>query len=214
MNNILIISGGSFKRERTEDYLKSKNFDFIIAADSGGEYAASLGLRPDLLIGDMDSVSKETIEALENAGSTVNEFEPEKDATDFDLALQKAASLKPEKITVVGLTGNRLDHTLTSFYCALKVFKEGIDCEIIDSNNRIYFKDNDFEIERSKQYGDFVSLVPVTESVTVSIKGMRYSLEERKVYSGESLCQSNEITDEKAVIKIKDGVVAVIESMD
>ena len=88
MNNILIISGGSFKRERTEDYLKSKHFDFIIAADSGAEYAASLGLKPDLLIGDMDSVSKETLEALENAGSMVNEFEPEKDTTDFELALQ------------------------------------------------------------------------------------------------------------------------------
>ena len=117
-------------------------------------------------------------------------------------------------ITVLGATGTRLDHTLTTFFCIMRVLEDGVDCEIIDPNNRIYFRNSDFVISKEEQYGNFVSLVPVTESVTLTIKGMKYPLENKKVFRGESLCQSNEIVDEKAEISVKDGTVAVFESMD
>lgn len=214
MNNILIISGGSFDVKKMSARLKEKKYDYIIAADSGAEYAASLGLKPDIILGDLDSVSAETLEYFKNEGCPVKKFRPEKDETDFDIALKEAISLKPEKITVLGATGTRLDHTLTTFFCIMRVLEDGVDCEIIDPNNRIYFRNSDFVICKEEQYGNFVSLVPVTESVTLTIKGMKYPLENKKVFRGESLCQSNEIVDEKAEISVKDGTVAVFESMD
>ena len=122
--------------------------------------------------------------------------------------------MNPVKITVIGGSGTRLDHTLTTFFCIMRVLESGVECEMIDSNNRIYFRNSDFVINKDDQYGSFVSLVPITESVTLSIKGMKYPLENKKVFRGESLCQSNEIVDEKAEISVKDGTVAVFESMD
>ena len=214
MNNILIISGGSFKKDRMESYLKKNKYDHIIAADSGGEYAASLGLIPDLLLGDFDSVSNDTLDYFKSRRCRIKEFDPEKDMTDFDLALNEAVSLSPERITVIGGTGTRLDHTFTSIFCLFRGFKKGIYCEMSDPHNKIYFKDNDFKIKGEEQYGKYVSLVPVTESVILSIKGMKYPLDERKVFMGESLCQSNEIVCETAEIKVKGGVIAVFESMD
>ena len=214
MNNVLIFSGGSFDVKRMSARLKEKKYDYIIAADSGAEYAASLGLKPDVILGDLDSVSAETLEYFKKEGCPVKKFRPEKDETDFDIALKEAISLKPEMITVLGATGTRLDHTLTTFFCIMRVLEDGVDCEIIDPNNRIYFRNSDFVISKEEQYGNFVSLVPVTESVTLTIKGMKYPLENKKVFRGESLCQSNEIVDEKAEISVKDGTVAVFESMD
>lgn len=189
-------------------------YDYIIAADSGAEYAASLGLKPDIILGDFDSVSDETLESFKEAGCLIKKFTPEKDETDFDIALKEAISLNPLKITVIGGSGTRLDHTLTTFFCIMRVLESGVECEMIDSNNRIYFRNSDFVINKDDQYGSFVSLVPITESVTLSIKGMKYPLENKKVFRGESLCQSNEIVDEKAEISVKDGTVAVFESMD
>ena len=132
----------------------------------------------------------------------------------FDIALKEAISLNPEKITILGATGTRLDHTFTTFFCIMRMLETGVDCEIIDPNNRIYFRNIDFVIRKKEQYGNFVSLVPVTESVILSIKGMKYPLENKKVFRGESLCQSNEIVNEKADISVSDGTVAVFESMD
>ena len=214
MNNILIISGGAFDVKKMSARLKGKKYDYIIAADSGAEYAASLGLKPDVILGDLDSVSAETLEHFKNEGCPVKEFRPEKDETDFDIALKEAISLNPEKITILGATGTRLDHTFTTFFCIMRMLETGVDCEIIDPNNRIYFRNIDFVIRKKEQYGNFVSLVPVTESVILSIKGMKYPLENKKVFRGESLCQSNEIVNEKADISVSDGTVAVFESMD
>lgn len=214
MNNILIISGGSFDLESLSLRTAKVKYDYIIAADSGAEYAASLGLKPDIILGDFDSVSDETLESFKEAGCLIKKFTPEKDETDFDIALKEAISLNPVKITVIGGSGTRLDHTLTTFFCIMRVLEDGVDCEIIDPNNRIYFRNSDFVISKEEQYGNFVSLVPVTESVTLTIKGMKYPLENKKVFRGESLCQSNEIVDEKAEISVKDGTVAVFESMD
>ncbi len=214
MNNVLIVSGGSFDTDRMGEYLKGNKYDYIIAADSGGEYAASLGLKTDLLLGDFDSISVEAFEELKLGGCRIREFDSEKDETDFDIALKEAIALKPEKITIVGATGTRLDHTMTTFFCMMKVLDTGIECEIIDSHNRIYLKNKDFSIEKKKQYGDYISLVPVTKDVTLSISGMKYNLDNKRVQRGESLCQSNEIVEDVADIRVSGGVVAVFESMD
>ena len=76
----------------------------VIAADAGAE----LGFAVDLLVGDLDSISAETLAVIERV-----ERHPEaKDASDLELALEAALSLEPDRILVVGGAGGRLDHLL------------------------------------------------------------------------------------------------------
>jgi thiamine pyrophosphokinase len=80
----------------------------VIAADGGAELARMLGLRVDLVVGDMDSISAETLAGIER----VERHAVEKDATDLELALVAALRFEPERVLVLGGGGGRLDHLL------------------------------------------------------------------------------------------------------
>src|SRR4051794_10898103 len=86
----------------------------VIAADSGADHAASLGLSVDLVVGDLDSVSPAGLAAARDGGARVDEHPAEKDATDLELALDAAVSAGATEIVVVGGHGGRLDHLLAN----------------------------------------------------------------------------------------------------
>jgi thiamine pyrophosphokinase len=86
---------------------------FVIAADSGLEHAAALGLRVDVLVGDLDSTSADAVRAAEHAGVRIERHPVDKEATDLELALDRALALGASRVTVVsGGGGPRLDHHL------------------------------------------------------------------------------------------------------
>jgi thiamine pyrophosphokinase len=86
---------------------------FVIAADSGVEHAAALGLSVDVLVGDLDSASPEAVSAAEAAGVRIERHPAAKDATDLELALDYALAAGATRVTVVsGGGGQRLDHHL------------------------------------------------------------------------------------------------------
>src|ERR1700730_8026779 len=76
----------------------------VIAADGGAELAWMLGLSVDLVVGDMDSISAETLAGIER----VERHAVEKDATDLELALVAALRFEPERVLVLGGGGGRL----------------------------------------------------------------------------------------------------------
>jgi thiamine pyrophosphokinase len=86
---------------------------FVIAADSGLEHAAALGLHVDVLVGDLDSASAAAVRAAERAGVRVERHPIDKEATDLELALDYALATGANRVTVVsGGGGARLDHHL------------------------------------------------------------------------------------------------------
>ena len=79
----------------------------------------------------------------------------------------------------------------------------------------IFYPENgDFVIRRDEQYGEYVSFVPVSDKVVLSLEGMRYDGVRICVVRGATLCQSNEIVEEEAYIKVHEGVILVFESRD
>ncbi len=89
----------------------------VVAADSGIEQAQALGLGIDVAIGDFDSVAPRALEAARDAGAVVEHHPAAKDATDFELALDRAIRLRepaPTRIHVLGGHGGRLDHLLAN----------------------------------------------------------------------------------------------------
>jgi thiamine pyrophosphokinase len=80
----------------------------VIAADGGAELGRMLGVRVDLVVGDLDSISAETLAGIEH----VERHAAEKDATDLELALVAALRFEPERVLVLDGGGGRLDHLL------------------------------------------------------------------------------------------------------
>ena len=92
--------------------------------------------------------------------------------------------------------------------------ESGIDIRIIDANNRIRMADKPVTIEKSSQYGRFVSLIAETDDNEVSLKGFKYPVTDYSFDRFTSLGISNEIIDDHAVIDIHRGKFIIIESKD
>ncbi len=107
----LVVSGGIAPDPALVGPLPQRAF--VIAADSGLEHAAALGLRVDVLVGDLDSASSEAVRAAERAGVRIERHPVDKEATDLELALDHALAIGATRVTVVsGGGGPRLDHHL------------------------------------------------------------------------------------------------------
>lgn len=166
----------------------------------------------------------------------IHQFNPEKDYTDTDIALklaidycERAAEAAQEpgdkqyscqqgmdsEIWILGATGTRLDHVLANISMLLLPFKRGIRAWIVDAHNRICLVSGKRVIEKSKSFGKYLSLIPLTPEISgVTLTGVKYPLRDHTVLLGESLCVSNEITQEQAVIEVKEGIAVVLETRD
>lgn len=217
MKNILIISGGSLDVSWAVKWLKNKSFEYVIAVDSGLEYADALRIRVDFLLGDFDSVKSDILKKYKD--NTKNATYPtDKDYTDTHIAIRRAIEMGAEAICLIGATGTRLDHVMTNITVMKEAMDNGVLCEMYDKYNRIYLLSADkfstHRISRDEQYGDYVSFVPVTAEVCLSIEGVKYPLDGYNLLLGESICQSNKIVSEYALISVHKGILAAYETKD
>ena len=101
---------------------QAREVTLVIAADGGARHASLLNLKLDLWVGDFDSS-----EGLEFPGVKRLEFDTDKNATDFELAVQAAKDAGATRATVFGAFGGRFDHTLAIALCAAKNALEGFE---------------------------------------------------------------------------------------
>ena len=204
---ILVISGGAIEASFMLKYIEEQQFRYIIAADSGMEFLYKYGKKPDMIVGDFDSVDPAVLEAYRKMdGIEWKVLRPEKDDTDTESAVQTAAELGAEEIHIVGGTGSRLDHMLANVYLLGLLREEGISAYLVDAHNRVQVIDQRTVIKRETQYGKYVSLLP--------FMGMKYPLEDYILDHCHSIGISNEITGEQAEIELRTGRLVVIESKD
>lgn len=213
---VLIVTGGAISLSFMKEYLDRKAFDKIIAVDKGLEGVQALSLKPDYVIGDFDSVSKDVIEHYKGLeGVRVAEYDPMKDATDTELAILTAMELKPEEIVIFGATGNRADHMMANVSLLYLPLKENIKTSLVDEHNKIYIINHNTVLYRKKLHGPYVSLLPFTDTVKgITLKGFLYPLQDKTLTLGSSLGVSNEVTEESAEILIESGILLVIEAKD
>ncbi|RKD34370.1 thiamine diphosphokinase [Thermohalobacter berrensis] len=208
----LIISNGDIK-----DYEVLKNeaskVDFIVCADGGAKHLFKANLKPDVIVGDLDSITNEALGKYREEGIKFVKFPAKKDNTDTDLAIDYALQKGANEIVLLGATGTRIDHTLANIFLLYKLLKKGVKAKIIDSHNEIYITDNKLKI--SKDINTFVSIIPFLGDVEgVTLKGFEYETNNIDIKFSSTLGISNKVISDKGKVKIKDGVCLVIKSRD
>lgn len=226
----LIISGGRVDVDAMKAYLAEKTFRHIIAVDGGLVAAEALGCRPDYIVGDFDTVSREVLEKYEAMpGVQVRRFVPEKDDTDTQIAIELAISLEQEakkvygesaadeccEVLLLGAIGTRMDHTLANICLLEKLMHAGIPAYAVDAHNRISVHKQGFSLKRSVAYGPFLSFLAMTTEVTgITLKGLKYPLDKHTLLQESSLCISNEFAEEDAKVSFESGILMMIEARD
>lgn len=211
----LIVTGGSLDINWAKGFVKTINAEYIIAADSGLKYINELGLMPDMILGDYDSVEAGLLDKYKS--TDIKTYPREKDYTDTHIAIINALKAGASVIYILGATGTRMDHTFTNICNMKAALDSDVPCFICDSHNKIYLVNDrmgEVKVSQKGQYGDYVSFVPLSEKTIISLSGFKYALDDYILYQGLSICQSNEIKENEAVINIKKGLVIVFETKD
>ena len=214
----LIVSGGRIDRDFALSFIKKQSFDSLIGVDNGLRFLYDNEILPTHVVGDFDTAAPELVDYFRNKPEIlVRQFNPVKDSTDTQIAIELALELGSTAITILGGTGSRMDHVLGNIQSLSLAMKRNVDCELLDENNRIRLIEKETVIPRQQQYGKYVSLLPLTTEVTgVNLIGFRYPLHEHTFTSTGSagLGVSNEIVGEEGRIQLKSGVFVLIESRD
>lgn len=207
----LIVSSGRINRyEGLKLVVKDK--DIIVCADGGLNHLMKIGVIPDIVLGDLDSITEEGLKYVEDNKIPVSKYPVEKDATDTELAMEYLIEKGCKEITFAGVTGTRMDHTLGNIFLLDQMLSREIIGIIIDDNNMIEICDDYKKIEK---YEGYLSVVPIQQDgAVVTLKGVHYPLTHHHIYFGSTFSISNEIVEDYAEIFVESGRVLVIRSRD
>jgi len=211
MSALIIGSGNNINKDIFES--ENINIEYVICADGGLEKAETLKLVPNIIIGDLDSVSPLVLKKYTDMNIEVVKYPVEKNYTDMELAVEYALEKGYKDIVLIGASGSRLDHTIANIMLIESYYKQGIKIKIIDNNNSVQIVTNNMEI-RNKNYF-YVSIVPITDCIEgVTLKGFKYPLSDVNVKRGSTQCISNQITEQNGSISLRKGNALVFISRD
>jgi thiamine pyrophosphokinase len=211
---VIFANGELCDAEKIKEQIVSS--DFLIAVDGGHHHMKSLGLIPDLVIGDLDSIQKKEVNQLQNAGVEIQQFPPEKDETDLELALREAATRGYPNILIVAGLGGRLDQTLGNLsllkahFLANSLIKldDGYE-EVWNLKKSIYPKG----LQINGEIGDVVSLLSFSsEAKGINTEGLKYALARENLLPYQTRGVSNEMVESKAKVSLTDGELIVIHT--
>jgi thiamine pyrophosphokinase len=210
MKRISIVANGHL----SQTFLSQiQSTDFIIGVDRAAYWLIKNGIVPNVAIGDFDSVNTEQLTIINQQSVSVIQFPPRKDATDLELAIDYAISLRPKEVLIMGVIGTRLDHSFVAIQLLEKFIGTGISAGIRNEKNECMLCDTCVSLQKNNQYKYF-SLLPVTNEIEVSLSGCAYPLKKQIIHRGVSLGISNEITSDTAMITIHKGLALIIRSSD
>ena len=140
MKSGLIITGGKIDLAFARDFLREKGAlaDCVVSVDGGLEVTKALGLVPDAIVGDFDSVHQEILEEYrKNPEILWDVHRPEKDETDTELAINTAIKLGCARLMILGATGGRLDHELSNIHLLKLCLDLGVEAFLYDAWNKV-----------------------------------------------------------------------------
>lgn len=211
-NTAVIVCNGTIS-----DYTYyNKYFDaskFIISVDGGASHLRKFGIKPDVLLGDFDSINKADFDYFKELSVEIVKFPAQKDMTDTELAVELAIEKGYKTLVFIGALGTRYDHSLSNIFMLRQLLNKGIEGIVVNETNEITLIHDKIRIY--KEEGIKVTLLPLSETVEgVTTKGLYYPLSNAVLEMGSTWGVSNEFASDIAEISISKGLLLIIKSRD
>lgn len=206
----LILAGGLRAKTAITKHISSSSL--VIGADSGAEKALDMGIVPNLVVGDMDSISPKILEQLKELKVPLEIYPAEKDLTDTEIAIQAAYQRDYKDIVIAGAVGDRWDHSLANIFLLKKYADLGVNIRIIDDKNQIELINEYKRIEKDESFYSVIALAD--DGVVLSLKGFYYDLHRERLDFGSTRGLSNYIVEPFAEIFIESGFCLLVKSVD
>ncbi|MBS1910518.1 MAG: thiamine diphosphokinase [Bacteroidetes bacterium] len=176
----------------------------VVGTDGAASRLLEIGVHPDVVIGDMDSVG-DAAERLALTGTTFL-HRPSQEANDLDKALTWLAGSGMTQATVIGVGGGMIDHTLNNF-SVLARHAATMRIAIRDDASCGYFVGD--RLRARTHPGDRVSLIP-TASARLTTHGLEWELDDEKLQLGVREGASNRAVGDGISITVHEGMVVVV----
>jgi len=204
---MLMVAGGPL----STDHLYQEIKDYpgrIMAVDSGAVPLLRMGVKPDVLLGDFDSLPAADLEKLMRDGVRFIRFPSEKDQTDLELALEWAAGQGIRQVRVWGALGGRLDHTLANVGLLLKGARLGLTVWLVDPCHEVRVFEKYLRLKARPGWA--VSLIPLFTATGVLTRGLKYPLNRETLHFSEGRGIHNCFAADEAEISVEEGMVLLV----
>lgn len=205
---VLVITGGSVLRVAPD----LGAFDLVVAADSGVDSAFALGLSPDVVIGDLDSISASGLARVRDTNVTVFESPADKDLTDTELALAHLIDIGATHAVLLSPGGGRLDHAHGLFAALANPMLAGVAIEAVIGSAHVTVMHGGSQRvvqRRGSHLAALHAMNGVARGITTS--GFRWNLTDEDLAPWASRGVSNEMTGEHANVSLDDGALLVVQ---
>lgn len=204
---VFVVAGGELPEpQRFAPFARAANL--VIAADAGYDYLLAMGARPQLLLGDLDSISPTALADARRAAVTMETFPTEKDCTDTELVLREAVRRGAACVLACGTFGDRLDHTLANVLLLASPALRETDVRLLDARQEVRLVHGSVQLRT--QPGETISLLPVGGEVRgVTTTGLYYPLSDATLQTGPALGISNVAVGEDVAVRAASGALLI-----
>jgi len=209
LKKCIILANGKPPKKKVIQYLQKQNYSTLFCADGGANYAKKLGLIPDFIIGDLDSIKNSTLKYFLNQ-SKIIKLKRQND-TDVEKCLKFVIQKGFEEAVLTGVTGNRLDHTFCNLGIVIKFFNK-IKLKLIAEESLLIPYSGKVELKTSS--GEIISLYGFDKKTKIKSKGLKYPLKNIILPFGEKESTSNVSLSEKIFLEITGGVIFVVRNFN
>lgn len=183
----------------------------VVAADGGALHCRALGVRPQVILGDFDSLPAAELAAWQAEGVRTISHPVEKDATDLELALLYAQERGASEIAVLGGLGTRWDHSVANLLLGAHPQFAALRITFLQGRQRLFtFRGH---TALTAQMGELVSLLPIGgDAIGVTTSGLKYPLTNETLKLGSSRGVSNVVKESSAEVHVTSGILLCILS--
>jgi thiamine pyrophosphokinase len=208
----IVVAGGV---PHADDARWLRDADLVVAADSGASWLDELGVTPNVLVGDLDSVGVDLVDRYAASGVTVERHPGAKDESDAELALGRVIAGGADRVVILGaLGGPRVDHELANLLLIAdtELVGTGRDVRIVQGSTSVRALHGPAELELEGEPGDLVTLLPVGGDANgVTTRGLRYPLADEALRFVRSRGLSNVVDAAGASVWLESGTLLVVE---
>lgn len=209
MKKCIIIANGKSPTKKVVDYFVNKGFSAIICADGGANSAKKIGIIPNFIIGDLDSISLSTLNYFKNK-STIIQIKRQND-TDVEKCLKFAIKKGFKEAILLGVTGDRLDHTICNLGIVIKFFN--IIKILLAAESSFLTPINKMTTFKSK-IGETISIYGFDKKTKITSSGLKYKLNNTMLPFGIKESTSNVTVSNIVELNVKGGIVFIIRDFN
>jgi thiamine pyrophosphokinase len=184
--------------------------DLVIAADGGTYHCKLLGITPNVIIGDFDSLDSKDVTIYQQAGVKLIQYPTHKDETDLELALHLILKYKITNVFILGALGARWDMTIANILLASHPAFSQLSIRFLDGSQELVTLRGQDQIDISGIPGSLISLIPIAgDAHGVTTHGLEYPLNDETLYFGTSRGVSNVFLQTHARVMIRKGILLI-----